>query len=512
MKMKKISFKRVYLVYVIILIIASVAAVLYVRSVLKQYEELLPEKKVQAAMSQLTQDAETTAFFGKYGIPVMPGSKYEEQSELQKRYRAQYKKEALDIVEKSSPAENELLYHLENSGVPVAEVKLKAVSPVKTKLTVLNFREWKVEYIKPIVEPVDYTLTVPADFVVSINDILLTEGDRTDISGNQVTYTIKQLYLVPEIAIWDKDGNPVSFGIRNGKILAEYYDYSLTLPSALLVEVDGVLWEGEEVIGNRTVYDIRTLTKPIVRLLDDYGNEISYDGGNEIPLTVLSLKADSRYDVTVEGKAVPQKAVVKSPNPEYELLENYVGELPEMVKYDIVVLKKDAAILVKDESGNEVAFDKSSHSVDLTEAALIFDEVPETVAGEVDVLTMAQNWSLFMSADLKLSEISPALIKDSYQYKVAVQYANGEDIKFTSEHVLLEPAFTENKVARFAWITDYCFSVDISFVKHMRLRTGKKVDDPMNDRFYFVKYDDTDDGKDNPVWKLAGMKEIVNND
>ena len=46
----------------------------------------------------------------------------------------------------------------------------------------------------------------------------------------------------------------------------------------------------------------------------------------------------------------------------------------------------------------------------------------------------------------------------------------------------------------------------------MRLKTGRKVDDPMNDRFYFVKYDDTEDGVDNPQWKIAGMKEIVNNE
>ena len=43
----------------------------------------------------------------------------------------------------------------------------------------------------------------------------------------------------------------------------------------------------------------------------------------------------------------------------------------------------------------------------------------------------------------------------------------------------------------------------------MRLRTGAAVDDPMNDRFYFVRYDDTADGVDNPTWKLASMKEIL---
>ena len=43
-------------------------------------------------------------------------------------------------------------------------------------------------------------------------------------------------------------------------------------------------------------------------------------------------------------------------------------------------------------------------------------------------------------------------------------------------------------------------------------RTGGSVEDPMNDRFTFVKYDGTKDGVDNPEWKLVSMKEIVSNE
>ena len=51
--------------------------------------------------------------------------------------------------------------------------------------------------------------------------------------------------------------------------------------------------------------------------------------------------------------------------------------------------------------------------------------------------------------------------------------------------------------------------MDVSFVKHMRLNRGKKIQDVMNDRFYFVRIDDTKDGKDNATWKLVSMKENV---
>ena len=117
-----------------------------------------------------------------------------------------------------------------------------------------------------------------------------------------------------------------------------------------------------------------------------------------------------------------------------------------------------------------------------------------------------------MSNDVKFANISHYFLKGSYQYNMASRYAHSIDITFTSRHVLLDPAFTEEKVENFIWITEDCFSVDIGFIKHMRLSNGDLIDDTMNDRFYFVRYDDTNDGKDNPAWKLVSMKENVNNE
>ena len=75
---------------------------------------------------------------------------------------------------------------------------------------------------------------------------------------------------------------------------------------------------------------------------------------------------------------------------------------------------------------------------------------------------------------------------------------------------MANPAFTENTVTNFKWISENCFSVDVHFVKHMLLRGGtQKVDDTTNDRFYFVKWDDTEDGINNPTWKIASMREIL---
>ena len=217
----------------------------------------------------------------------------------------------------------------------------------------------------------------------------------------------------------------------------------------------------------------------------------------------------SRYSITVDGKEIAKDAVLVSENKDYEQLVDYVENLPKVSQNEIAILKNDAVIEILDEAGNVVTFEPGKESYDFINGKNAIAEIPKEISAEIDVLTTAHNWSLFMSNDKKFAEIKGCMIKDSYQYKKALQYATGIDITFTSPHTLRDPAFTENKVTNFTWIADNCFSVDVSFVKHMLLVNGKKVDDAMNHRIYFVKYDDSDDGNYNPTWKIASMKEII---
>jgi len=219
---------------------------------------------------------------------------------------------------------------------------------------------------------------------------------------------------------------------------------------------------------------------------------------------------DEGYTVQVDGAAVPAKAVATVPNPNYAHFADYVDGLPSISTYNIAILKDDAAITVTDPGGKAVALEEGVTAHNLTADPVGLDAVPAEIAAQVDVLDIAKKWSLFMSADLAFSKLSPSLISGSYQYQVAKKYATGIDITFISNHILRDPAFTGESVSNFVRITEDCFSVDIRFTKHMYLtRTGENVDDTLNDRFYFVRCDDTDDGKDNPAWKLATMKEII---
>lgn len=513
MKRKGISFGWIYLIYLLMIIIGVVAALLYVNRTLQQYEEMRPEKCVAEAVETLAADAAEGDFFEVYGLgEVTPGA-YEAHMDVQKKYLELFQKDNMTFSQKSiSHQEDELYYNIENDGTLLAEVKLKAVGEAFTKLTVLNFREWQIEWVKPLWEARDYTLTLPADFSVSINDMELDAEDGITGEGNQITYTFPGMYREPVFEIKNHRGEEVSFAIKDGEVLAEFYDYTLVLPAALTVTVDGSTYEGEPQPDGRVYYHIRTLTKPQVCILDVFDNVVNYEGGTHLPLTQFQFTADSRYTLTYQGKEIPAGAVTARENPEYSTFAEYVPDIPQIAEYDIAVLEDNAEVVVTDEQGDVLSYDTTVQEHDFISRMKGGDSIPEEITREFDVLKAAQNWSLFMSNDLPFAEVKADLIKDSYQYEVARSYATGVDIRFTSQHTLHNPAFTEESVSNFMWLSENCFSVDISFVKHMVLRTGKRVDDAMNDRFYFVKYDDTEDSVHNPTWKIASMKEIVGNE
>lgn len=511
MKPKKAPFICVYLIYLLLLTSAVIACIIYVNDILRQYEDNLPERHVESAVAELVADAEEGRFWDKYDLPEFEPGRFEENVPLSSAYLAKYGGDTPKFSQKGGGYEEDALYYaVENNGTLLAEVKLRAAGPSVTKLSILNFREWELEYVRPVVEKSDYTISVPVDFDVNVNGIALHSDDGVT-NGREITYTVKGVYLEPTFDIRDGDGQTVSYQVKDKRVLAEFYYYTLTLPAALKVELDGAVCQGEALTGNRTRYEVRRLTKPEINISDDYGNVVAYEGGIEIPLTYLTIKTDAGCSVNVSGIDVPGRAVSGFANPEYAFLADYVENLPDVSEYEIAILERDPEIEILDESGRPVIFDPDATELDLTAWGRGLDGVPDSVSAELDVLDVAQTWSLFMSNDAPFSEISKYILPNSYQYKVAVKYATGIDITFTSNHTLMDPAFTDGSVTNFVWVTDDCFSVDIRFVKHMLLQTGQPVDDFMNDRFYFVRYDAAKGSAEDPTWKIVGMKEILDN-
>ena len=220
--------------------------------------------------------------------------KYEAQYDIQSEYLTQFEIGEVEYVSKRSDSEDALYYNLVNDGTVLAEIKLVAAGPQISKFLVLNYRHWKVEHVKPFVEQRDYTITAPNEFGILVNGIAPSAEEGVASGEYETTYTIKGVYREPEFQITDKDGNPVKYTISNHQVIPEYYYYNLTLPKALTVTVNGAVLEGVAVDESRLRYEVRELEKPKVILIDYFGNEYSYEGGNKLPLTYMTITADSR--------------------------------------------------------------------------------------------------------------------------------------------------------------------------------------------------------------------------
>lgn len=512
---KKSVFKKVYFVYLSVLILLMVLCVLYVSRLLQKYEDTLPEKCVENAIEDFRKMAENGTLWDHYFLSDATLGIYEKNLNINETYSKCFLENQVEYTPKSGDyPEDEKYYELSCNGALLAEVKLKAAGPAETKLIILNYREWETEYIKPVIEKTDYTLTLPSDFSAKANGIEILskqQGDSTEDGENNniCDYVIEGVYFAPVMEIYDGDGAKVNYSYKEHQIVADYYYYDLTLPDTLSVKMNGKDLSGENDENHQNFYQIRELKQPEIIISDLYGNEYAYQGG-KLPLTHKLISTGEDCQVMVEGVLAPEKASEVSADPEYDMLYEYVKELPTVNLYNIAVLKDNAQVSVIDKDGEETLLSDDRTEYSFTVQDNSTDVIPEEISDEVDVLKMAQNWSLFMSADLSFKEMSQYLIKDSYQYEAAYKYATGVDIKFVSAHTLGNPAFSDETVGNFVRITEDSFSVDISFVKNMVLPSGAKRKDPMNDRFYFVKYDDTDDGSDNPKWKIVSMKEIVN--
>lgn len=202
-----------------------------------------------------------------------------------------------------------------------------------------------------------------------------------------------------------------------------------------------------------------------------------------------------------------------------EQISKYV-EIPYIVKYEIPNLLKKPNIKILDENGKEVQYtqDKNTFSKKLDFITVASEEeAKQKIQGEIDILKVAKDWSLYLTDDLSGSlngyyNISKYLINGSNIKKFAYSWATGIDITFVSSHTLLNPTFTNEKISDFEIYNENAFSCEVYLQKNLKLRSGgKKIEDIMNERMYFAYYDDTDDGKVNPEWKLVNMKSVTDN-
>lgn len=199
-------------------------------------------------------------------------------------------------------------------------------------------------------------------------------------------------------------------------------------------------------------------------------------------------------------------------NEELNELSKY-ADLPYIIQYKISDLLSEPKVKIEDENGNEIEYEKQENlfSVALKTETIEDEETAlAKIKGDIDVMQIAKDWSLYLTNDLGgtlhgFNKINKYLIKNSYMYNYAYKWATDIDITFISSHIFDNPAFTNTKVSNFKIYSENAFSCDVYLEKNMLLnkKGNQKIQDVMNERMYFAYYEGE--------WKLVNMQSITKN-
>ena len=222
------------------------------------------------------------------------------------------------------------------------------------------------------------------------------------------------------------------------------------------------------------------------------------------------IEAPNDYKVYVNNTEVKDDVQERGEaNEELNELSKYAN-LPYITQYKISNLLKEPNVKIIDENGNEIPYTKQNNTYTVNlEIETIEDEklAMKKIKGNIDVLKIAKDWSLYLTNDLNgklhgFYTISKYLIKDSYMYNYAYKWATNVDRTFISSHVFDDPAFSNTNVSNFKIYNENAFSCEVYLEKNMLLnrRGNQKITDTMNERMYFAYYEGE--------WKLVNMQAI----
>lgn len=211
------------------------------------------------------------------------------------------------------------------------------------------------------------------------------------------------------------------------------------------------------------------------------------------------------YKVKVNNKELSNKDGKKS-ELDSELTElGLYTELPNIIHYQVNNLTTKPDIVVYD-GNKKVDFKENNRIIEAYELFTTdsVEELNDKLSADINILEIGKMWSKFLTDDLAgtyhgYSTIKNYLIEGTHLWDMAYDWSHGVDITFVSNHTLV--GFENEKVSNCVVYNNNAFSCDVYLEKNMRLRSGKAKKDIMNDKFYFVFYNDS--------WKLVSMKAIT---
>lgn len=212
----------------------------------------------------------------------------------------------------------------------------------------------------------------------------------------------------------------------------------------------------------------------------------------------------SNYKLFVDGNEYHEKAKEENiPNLDF-MYHN--DAMPKLVTYEIKNLEHPVNLEVEDFNGEKINLKQEGvhYQLESYKTANTKEEASKSI-GEIDIETIAKNWSLFLTKDLNgenygFGTFKKYLIEDTEMWKKAYNWAHSIDITFTSRHTLKNPPFTNIKVENFVIYDKNAFSCEVYLEKHMVVK-GSDQTDIMHDTLSFIKEKDE--------WKLMNIKGIT---
>lgn len=235
-------------------------------------------------------------------------------------------------------------------------------------------------------------------------------------------------------------------------------------------------------------------------------------------LYTCNILVPNNYEVYINENKLTEENITKRVEEEgLAQISKYV-EIPYIVEYEVTNLLKQPQVKILDENKNNIEYKWKENTITIPLKVAKTENKEEAVnklSGNIDIMKIAKDWNLYLTDDLEgrlhgFYNISKHLIKDSNLYEYAYKWATGVDITFVSSHTLQNPTFTNEKISNFEIYNENAFSCEVYLEKNMRLKSsGRKITDTMNEKMYFAYYDETQDGKNNPTWKLVNMQSVT---
>lgn len=505
-------------VYALILLVVSLFVLLKVKSLLEEYEASQPEKVVERQIELMKRAAKRGELYDKLVLPSSMSEVYDPSAPEFVDYIGLLSDSELTYkAAAGSSGSNGRAYYIMAGSTTVATLKLKSTNS-RTELVVFNYSDWELDSISPVVYSADLELA----------DGLKVEFGGKVITGSllesgKIAYHIRSLTELKGLTVTDTFGNVMT--LQNGA-QPTVHSIDVELPKGMLLKISGNIVDGTTSESGNIKYSFSSLKELNITVEDEFGHTVKLADGVELVTRTFTATLPTSYTITVGEKTLSKDTLPVTLAEEYAYFkpfyEKYLADgafdsAPGFVTYTFDCLMSDNIgedIVITAPDGKRIPFDTEKGSISIDTLDVDNSPIPDSVSDRLDVKKFAETWALFMTRDLSggdhgLSTVAKFLIRDSDLYKSASNWAYGIDITFISSHTLDNPTFTDEKFTNYREVGDNCFMCDVTLVQHMTLKSGQKHTEKLNMTICFVKYDQTDNGKDDPQWYVLAFRDIV---